>query len=433
MRVLAVCNLFPPYVLGGNEVRFREILERLRSQHDVRVLTSAPPADLSVPSEPWIARELVQAVPYPKPIGDQKFYFGRELVVSRINQAITARAIERFRPDVVYMSDTKRTFLGPAHAARRARVPVVWDITDLSLLAYKRREGLRRWPFSTGLGGLDFQYPLAISRFIRDELIRGGVLDPRLLEGDSGFLRQGVDLERFGVEEPQISDGPAARLLYVGTLIEDKGLHVVLRALERLVRHEPCGHPGFRLTVCGDSGDEAYKSQVRDFVRQRRLEDRVTFLGRVPTDRTPELYRSHDVFVFSSVWAEPFATTPLEAMASGCPVVGTPVGGQADFFRDGQNCLTYAPTSDLELADRLRALADPERRRRLAKEALAEVRAEFDFRQYVRRIEAVLLEAADQSAFQSMNTSRLLASTGAGVPSGPRTVESAPFSSGPSL
>src|SRR5690606_34739402 len=139
---------------------------------------------------------------------------------------------------------------------------------------------------------------------------------------------------------------------------------IVLKALVRLVRHEPAGHPGYRLTVCGDSGDESYKKRLRAFVREQGLEDRVQFLGRVPNTETPALYREHDVFVFSSIWAEPFATTPLEAMASGCPVVGTSVGGQEELFRHDENCLIYEPTNDSALADRLRALANPHRRLR---------------------------------------------------------------------
>lgn len=414
MRILSVCNLFPPYVLGGNEVRLREILERLRSQHEVRVLTSAPPHDVHAPPEPWITRELVQAVPYPRPITDRRLYLARELVVSALNYATTLRIIEEFTPDVVYVSDTKRTFLGPAHAAQRAQLPLVWDITDLSLLAYRRRQGLRRWAPWAHLDGLSFRYPIAISRFIRDELIRQGVLEP-IADDEAGYIRQGVDLSRFAVDEPAVADGPAHRLLFVGTLIEDKGAHVVLRALERLVRHEPPGHPGYRLTVCGDSGDEAYKARLRAMVDGSELKDRVIFRGRVTPQEAARMYRSHDVFVFSSIWPEPFATTPLEAMASGCPVVGTPVGGQADFFRHDENCLTYRPESDLELADRLRALADPARRRRLASQALTEVKAKFDVRDYVRRIEDVLLEAAARPNPQTMNTSRLIA--GAGTPS----------------
>src|SRR5690606_13581551 len=147
-------------------------------------------------------RELVQSVPYPEPLPSRRWNLGRELVVSATNQVITSKVIAEYRPDVVYMSDTKRIFLGPAHAARAAGVPLVWDITDLSLLAYRRRASLRRRLPSIHLDGLSFRHPIAVSRFIRDALIDGGVLNPALKRGSSGILRQGVDLGRFRVAAP---------------------------------------------------------------------------------------------------------------------------------------------------------------------------------------------------------------------------------------
>lgn len=404
MRILGVCNLFPPYVLGGNELRLREVLEALRSRHEVKVLTSRPPPDLQVPEEEWIIRELVQIVPYPRPLPRRRFNLGRELAISLSNRTITSQVIAEHRPDVVYMSDTKRTFLGPAHAARAAGVPLVWDITDLSLLAYRRREAIRRHLPCMHLGGLSFRHPIAVSRFIRDALIDGGVLNPALKRGSSGILRQGVDVTRFCVAAPEIREGPARRLLFVGALIEDKGLHVVLRSLARLVQRDPT--TDYRLTVCGDSGDEAYKARLRAYVEAQRLQERVDFRGRVPSSETPRLYREHDVLIFASIWAEPFATTPLEAMASGCPVIGTVVGGQRDFFRHGENCLTYDPEDPEELGERVRALTDSGLRRKLAEQAQAEVAASLSLETYVHAIEKVLLEATQPPNLQNMNSSR---------------------------
>ncbi len=388
MRILTVCNLFPPYVLGGNELRLAEILEQLRTRHEVTTLTSETPPGLDVPERPWIHRTLLQSVPYPHPLGNQPLLFGRELMIGAINYATARRLIARKKPDVVYMSDTKRTFLGPAHAAQDAGVPLVWDITDKSLSSYRRRPAVRRWAPWSRLAGLSFEHAIAISRFIRDDLVAA-----QILPESATFINQGVDLSRFGVDAPRVSAGPARRLLYVGTLIPDKGLHVVLRALARLC----VSGADYRLTVCGDSGDSAYKAKLMAFVVEHGLQNRVDFRGRVPSSDTPALYREHDAFVFSSLWPEPFATTPLEAMAAGCPVVGTPVGGQKDFFRHDVNCLTYAETSDFELAERIRGLADPSRRLRIALTALADVRERFDFSDYVRKIENVLTRAATRA------------------------------------
>ncbi len=416
MRILAVCNLFPPYVSGGNEIRFRQILEALSERHEVRVLTSLAPREAGALPEPWIHRELEQSVAYPKPLTHQRLYYARELWTGHHNHRVAKRHIEEFAPDVVYVSDTKRTFLGPAHAARERRVPVVWDITDTSLASYLRRSVIRRATPWTSLRGLSFRHAIAISRYIRDTLVERGVLDVR-----ATYINQGVDLSVFQNSPPAEEDRPFGKLLFVGTLIPQKGLHVVLRGLDRLVRNQasdgksgrtPSGlrAPGdsnhYRLTVCGDSGDTAYKEMIREFVRAQGLENNVDFLGRVHNSELPSLYRRHDAYVFSSIWPEPFATTPLEAMASGCPVIGTAVGGQRDFFRHDQNCLVYGAEDDRDLAEKVEMIAEPTRRRRIRDAALAEVHKDFSFPDYVRRVEVVLDRAVRTSALSSETRGR---------------------------
>ena len=46
----------------------------------------------------------------------------------------------------------------------------------------------------------------------------------------------------------------------------------------------------------------------------------------------PAVYRAHDLLLFTSEWAEPFALTPIEAMGCGLPVIGTTTGGSAELF-----------------------------------------------------------------------------------------------------
>jgi type III pantothenate kinase len=66
------------------------------------------------------------------------------------------------------------------------------------------------------------------------------------------------------------------------------------------------------------------------------------------------------------VWDEPFGLVPLEAMSSGLPVLGTPVGGAAEFLADGVNCLQFPPGDVDALVAKLHDLAtDPQLRARL--------------------------------------------------------------------
>ncbi len=49
-----------------------------------------------------------------------------------------------------------------------------------------------------------------------------------------------------------------------------------------------------------------------------------------------------DALLFPVQWEEPWGLVPLEAMASGTPVVATGTGGSGEYLRDGDNCLVYA-------------------------------------------------------------------------------------------
>ena len=68
-----------------------------------------------------------------------------------------------------------------------------------------------------------------------------------------------------------------------------------------------------------------------------------------------DVYRQHDALLFTSEWEEPFALTPLEAMACGLPVIGTTTGGSKELFRCGSNALTYTAGNHHELAAQHRA------------------------------------------------------------------------------
>ena len=107
----------------------------------------------------------------------------------------------------------------------------------------------------------------------------------------------------------------------------------------------------------------------------------------------PRVYREHDALLFTSEWAEPFALTPLEGMASGLPVIGTTTGGSRELFRDRDNSLTYTAGQHDELADRIVRLAgDSELRARISATGQAEVRANYDESHIVDEIEAYLEE-----------------------------------------
>jgi glycosyltransferase involved in cell wall biosynthesis len=140
----------------------------------------------------------------------------------------------------------------------------------------------------------------------------------------------GVDTARFR-PGPGSADGGGGRLLYVGRLVERKGIGNVIEALESL--------PGVTLDIAGGPppdrlDDDEDVRRLRHLAERFGVAGRVRFLGAVDRAAVPALMRSADIVV-DVPWYEPFGIVPVEAMACGRPVVGSAVGGLLDTVLPG--------------------------------------------------------------------------------------------------
>jgi glycosyltransferase involved in cell wall biosynthesis len=160
-------------------------------------------------------------------------------------------------------------------------------------------------------------------------------------------------------------------LLFHGRVDRRKGVLDLLEALP----------DGVRLVVSG-IGPDLEEARAR-------ADERTTFLGYVPIEDAPEVYRSADVFV-SPTYSEGFSNTLLEAMASGLPVVTTDSVGVVDAVRDGENGVLHHPGDVAGLAAALRrVLDDAPLRTRLAATALEEVRRLYSWPVLARTVAGV--------------------------------------------
>jgi type III pantothenate kinase len=169
----------------------------------------------------------------------------------------------------------------------------------------------------------------------------------------------GVDLKLFrptGPREPR--PGGLRRLVYVGRLVERKGVGNVISALPSV--------PATELIVVGgpdrselERDREAHR--LLSLARDHGVAERVHLRGRLERPDLPPLLRSADVLV-SVPWYEPFGITPLEAMACGVPVVASAVGGLIDTVVDGRTGVHVPPRDPERLAAELAALLDDPKR-----------------------------------------------------------------------
>lgn len=146
-------------------------------------------------------------------------------------------------------------------------------------------------------------------------------------------MRNGVDLERFR----PMSQLEARRalgidgsplLLSVGYLIERKGHHVLIEALQRLA---PI-HPGARLVIVG-AGPE--RAALQALAANLGVAEHVHFAGAQPNTQLYRWYSAADIFLLASS-REGWANVLLEAMACGTPVVATSIWGTPEVVANDQ-------------------------------------------------------------------------------------------------
>ncbi|MGY1830023.1 glycosyltransferase family 4 protein [Geodermatophilus sp. SYSU D01180] len=211
------------------------------------------------------------------------------------------------------------------------------------------------------------------SASFRDEVVGNLGSDPARFT----IVPGATDTRRFSpAERPPgaLQDPPV--LLFHGRVDRRKGVLDLLEALP----------DGVRLVVSGIGPD-------LDEARAR-ADGRTTFLGYVPPDEAPAVYRSADVFV-SPTYSEGFSNTLLEAMAGGLPIVSTDSVGVVDCLRDGENGLLHEPGDVAGLRAALdRLLSDGALRQQLAATALEEVRRLYSWPVLARSIDDVYRSVA---------------------------------------
>jgi glycosyltransferase involved in cell wall biosynthesis len=172
-------------------------------------------------------------------------------------------------------------------------------------------------------------------------------------------------------------------VLFVGWMEEFKGIFELARAARRLVDRGL----SFRLVLCGDGIH--YDEMVRR-CRDYGLDDVVEFRGWVDENRKREALAEADLFVFPS-HREGMPNAVVEAMASGLPIVTTPVGGIPCLIESGRNGLLVPPRDWEKLAEAIETLlGDEPLRRKMGRENRRRIEERHDLARVWPRVAAML-------------------------------------------
>jgi glycosyltransferase involved in cell wall biosynthesis len=259
------------------------------------------------------------------------------------------RRLRELRPDLVHTTSLKASVYGTI-AARAASLPVLFHLHDRLAPDYLPPAlvpGIRLFAATvpTAL--------VAPSRFTLRTVGR---------RFRSGMTVAAVPNAIPYPDRPVELRDEVETVAMLGRLTSWKGQHVFLDAFAAAF---PEGAVRARLIGSAMFGEMDYQRGLREQAERLRIADRVDFVGFTP-DVPGELERI-DLLVHASVLADPLATSVLEGMAAGLPVVATDTGGHAEYLRDGREGLLHRPGDVRDLAAALRrAVRDPDLRRRIS-------------------------------------------------------------------
>lgn len=294
--------------------------------------------------------------------------------------------------------------LAAARLARSGRFDVLhafWPLPHGFLaLAAKRSSGV---PVVSTFFGVELSWLESQLGFLRPvvrRIVTGSDAVTAISTHTASLLRRLVPAVQptiipFGAAVEPPSENPAAehhlhtalRLLFVGRLVERKGVHVLLDALARLPEEPPV-----TLDVVGDGPE---RSSLEHRARSLGVSDRVCFHGFVPQEELEARLTSGDVLVLPAVVdskgdVEGLGVVLLEAMGFQKPVIASAAGGIVDIVRPGENGLLVPPNDPGSLAAAIEELArDPALVRRLGRAARDDVRQRFSWDSIIGRLEGV--------------------------------------------
>lgn len=446
MRILFLSNLYPPYVEGGAEILAGNIASGLeRLGHEVFVLTSKEPerpwqrAKSPLPSAEARAdgngenehiRRILEYTPTVhfdrrrSPWSQSKKLFNFYRRYQNAANAKKLRAmIAATSPDILYIWEI--TGIG-VHSLLKVlpefKIPIVFHLGSYWLL-YARspqteQSRLRiRWLKKLLIGPvpeLTWTSMIAVSATVKQEYVRAGFNSKRI-----EVIYNGIDPRFLTLPRSASKDDKAYRLLYVGRMQAEKGILIILKALNLLMRdlngpikgdesnstaigsdsHDNASP--VRLHIIGE-GDQSYVSELKTFVSEKGLEELVIFHGKVPRDELIQYYDCSQIMLVPSLWQEPFGLVVVEAMARKLAVIASNVGGPSEIITHQKNGLLVEAGDECALAGAISQLIqDPDKRQRLGEAARATVQERFVIGETINRVEQHLQRATRYDIFDN--------------------------------
>lgn len=359
VNIAILVKEFPPDVIGGTETQTMRMASELqqRTDHEVTVYTKAysgeephdPEFDLvRVPN--WSINDFVSTLTF-------------------VLIAFLYLLRDRQRIDVLHCM-------------------MIYPMGFVGYLVHT----LTRIPYFAWIRGGDYYFMKdnRVKRWMIDRVFRNTLVLVQTEAVREDVLREfpHATLRVFGngVEIPD-KTATGDNIVFVGRLKRQKGVHVLLEAMEDIDEH---------LLIVGNGPE---REQLETIVAKKQID--ADFVGEVEPDTVPRYLKDGKVFVLPSVTGEGLPNVLLEAMSVGLPVIGTDTGGIRNVINDGNTGYTVPPSDKDALAESLEELvSDDEKRARMGRTAREYVVEYHSWERITDELDSLYKELVSEQQFE---------------------------------
>lgn len=360
MRILLV-NKFH-YLRGGSEKYYFELAKLLKNHgHTVAFFSMKNENNIKTDDREYFVDEI--------DMNTGSKFEALNVIYSKKNKALMEKALEEFKPDIVHINNFQRQLSASIiDAVKEKSIPLIMTAHDLnpicpaSIMLYNgevcedcitkgytsciKKKCIKNSMLKSVLGYIEKKYYdlhkmfckvdciISPSEFNKNQLLKG-----KLKCNDITVIHNFVN----ETEKTDYTLGDCA--FYFGRLSREKGILNLVEAINNI--------PGARLMIAGDGPE---KENIQTYIKEHKLEDRITLLGYLNQNDIRENIRKCRFVTVPSICFENCPYSVLEATEIGKPIIGSKIGGIPELVKDDVNGYTYAYDSVEDLTDKLRIL-----------------------------------------------------------------------------
>lgn len=360
MRILLV-NKFH-YLRGGSEKYYFELAKLLKNHgHTVAFFSMKNENNIKTDDREYFVDEI--------DMNTGSKFEALNVIYSKKNKALMEKALEEFKPDIVHINNFQRQLSASIiDAVKEKNIPLIMTAHDLnpicpaSIMLYNgevcedcitkgytsciKKKCIKNSMLKSVLGYIEKKYYdlhkmfckvdciISPSEFNKNQLLKG-----KLKCNDITVIHNFVN----ETEKTDYTLGDCA--FYFGRLSREKGILNLVEAINNI--------PGARLIIAGDGPE---KENIQAYIKEHKLENRITLLGYLNQNDIRENIRKCRFVTVPSICFENCPYSVLEATEIGKPIIGSKIGGIPELVKDDVNGYTYTYDCIDDLTDKLRIL-----------------------------------------------------------------------------